>query len=93
LIIIFIIIQAVEYTNSTFTIADSVYGSIFFALTGLHGLHVMAAIILLSVSTFRIYTDQITSEHALSLDTSILYFHFTDVIWLILYGVLYYWGG
>lgn len=53
----------------------------------------MAAIVLLSVSAARIYTDQITSEHALGMDISILYFHFTDVIWLLLYLVVYFWGG
>jgi cytochrome c oxidase subunit 3 len=64
LIIIFLGIQYVEYTNSEFTIADSVYGTVFFSLTGLHGLHVMAAVILISVSIYRIYCDHITSEHA-----------------------------
>ena len=93
LIIIFVYIQSIEYYHSEFTIADSVFGSLFFTLTGLHGLHVKAAVLLLSVSTYRIYTDQITSSHALSLDTSILYFHGTDIIWLLLYAILYYWGA
>jgi len=93
LIFIFIIIQYIEYSNAEFTISDSVFGSVFFALTGLHGLHVMAAIILLSVSAIRVYTDQLTSEHCVGLDVSILYFHFTDIVWLGLYLVVYYWGG
>ena len=63
LIVIFIGIQYVEYSNAEFTISDSVFGSVFFVLTGLHGLHVFAAIILLSVSAYRVYTDQLTSEH------------------------------
>jgi cytochrome c oxidase subunit 3 len=93
LIIIFIAIQYVEYSNAEFSISDSVFGSVFFVLTGLHGLHVIAAIFLLSVSFIRVYTDQLTSEHCLGLDVSILYFHFTDIIWLLLYLVVYYWGG
>jgi len=93
LIAIFLYIQYIEYSNSEFTISDSVFGSVFFALTGLHGLHVLAAIILLSVAFARIYTDQLTTEHCLSLDLSILYFHFTDIVWLGLYLVVYYWGG
>lgn len=93
LIVVFVYIQSVEYFNSEFTIADSVYGGIFFALTGLHSLHVMAAIVLISVAMYRVYVDQITSEHALGLDTAILYFHFTDIVWLFLFAVLYYWGN
>jgi cytochrome c oxidase subunit 3 len=93
LIAIFLVIQYVEYSNTEFTISDSVFGSVFFALTGLHGLHVMAAILLLTVSMVRAYTDQFTSEHCLCLDISILYFHFTDIVWLGLYLIVYYWGG
>jgi cytochrome c oxidase subunit 3 len=93
LIFIFLVIQYVEYSNSEFTISDSVFGSVFFALTGLHGLHVMAAILLLFVAFIRIYNDQLTSEHCLGLDISILYFHFTDIVWLGLYLIVYYWGG
>ena len=93
LIMIFLTIQYVEYSNSEFTISDSVYGSIFFTLTGLHGQHVMAAVILISVAIYRIYIDQITSEHAQGLDKAILYFHKTDVVWQAVYVVLYYWGS
>lgn len=93
LILVFLFIQYVEYTNSEFTISDSVFGSVFFAVTGLHSLHVKAAVILISVATFRVYTDQLTSEHCLGLDVSILYFHFTDLIWILVYLCLYYWGG
>lgn len=93
LIIIFVGVQYVEYSYSEFSISDSVFGSTFFSLTGLHSLHVMAAIILLSVASYRIAQDNITSEHSIGLDVSIFYFHFTDVIWLFLYAVLYFWGG
>ena len=93
LIAVFIAVQYVEYSNAEFTISDSVFGIVFFVLTGLHGLHVKAAIILLSVSAVRVYTDQYTTEHCLGLDVSIIYFHFTDVVWLGLYLIVYYWGG
>lgn len=93
LIFIFIAIQYVEYSFAEFSISDSVFGSVFFVLTGLHGLHVLAAIFLLTISAIRVYTDQLTSEHCLGLDISILYFHFTDIVWLGLYLIVYYWGG
>ena len=41
----------------------------------------MAAVILISVAIYRIYVDQMTSEHALGLDVAILYFHKTDIVW------------
>jgi cytochrome c oxidase subunit 3 len=45
LIVIFIYVQFIEYTNAEFTISDSVFGSVFFILTSVHGLHVMVAIV------------------------------------------------
>jgi len=45
LTIIFLFLQYIEYNYAEFTISDSVYGSCFFAGTGLHGIHVMMAVI------------------------------------------------
>jgi cytochrome c oxidase subunit 3 len=43
--IFFVILQFTEYKYSPFTIADSAFGTCFFMLTGLHGLHVIAGVI------------------------------------------------
>ena len=60
---------------SEFTIADSVYGSTFFSLTGLHGIHIFVAVIFVGVATYRIFKDETSTEHALVLDTSLIYYH------------------
>ena len=90
---IFLGIQYIEYSTAEFTISDSVYGSSFYILTGTHMLHVIFAFLFQGVATYRIYTDSVTSEHALVLDTSLIYYHLVDVVWLVVYIVLYYWGG
>ena len=41
---VFLVYQAYEYTSSMFTITDSIYGAVFFSLTGLHGLHVFIGV-------------------------------------------------
>jgi len=43
-----------EYIASFFTIADSVYGSLFFSLTGLHGFHVFVGVIFLAMFVFNV---------------------------------------
>lgn len=93
LIFIFLSVQYFEYSYSPFTIADSVFGTVFYAITGLHCLHVIAAFIFILIVNIRIYLDQYTSEHSIGLDISILYFHFTDIVWLGVFFFLYYWGG
>jgi cytochrome c oxidase subunit 3 len=50
LALIFTIFQGIEYTVSSFTISDSVFGTCFFFGTGFHGLHVIIGTIFLSVA-------------------------------------------
>lgn len=88
----FLIVQYLEYTFNEFSINDSVYGSIFYALTGLHKLHVKFAFLFLFIAIFRIYNDSLTNEHALILDTSLIYYHLVDIVWLILYIIIYCWA-
>ena len=53
LAILFTKLQYMEYVESTFTIADSVYSSIFYLMTGFHGLHVIIGTIFLFVCLVR----------------------------------------
>ena len=92
LALIFTLFQAVEYKVSSFTISDAIYGSCFFFGTGFHGLHVIIGTLFLSVGLLRFYTYQITDHHHLGLESGILYWHFVDVVWLILYFAVYYLG-
>ncbi|MBY3556019.1 hypothetical protein HGI15_22005 [Modestobacter lapidis] len=46
---VFVICQLIEYANSTFTISDGVYGSVFFSGTGLHGFHMVMLVIMLGI--------------------------------------------
>jgi cytochrome c oxidase subunit 3 len=52
-----------EYVESSFTIADSVYGSTFFVATGFHGLHVLIGTTFLVVCFFRIISHHFTKHH------------------------------
>lgn len=90
--VLFVLCQGIEYTYCTYTIADSVYGSSFFFLTGLHGLHLIGGTFFLTLSFYRLITLQMTNTHHLGFETTILLWHFLDVVWLFLYIICYYWG-
>jgi len=61
--LIFTGLQALEYYEAPFTIADSVYGSTFFVATGFHGLHVIIGTLFLCVCFFRILDHHFTKHH------------------------------
>jgi len=94
LAILFTLIQVYEYKESYFSFSDGIYGSVFFILTGFHGLHVIVGTIMLTVSYYRIRFDRKTKFHShIGLELSIWYWHFVDVVWLYLYVIVYYWGN
>lgn len=86
-------LQVFEYFNTNFTIADSVFGSVFFCSTGLHGLHVIVGTLFILVGFFRIISYQLTNRHHQGFEAAILYWHFVDVVWLFLFIAVYYWSG
>nr|YP_009629590.1 cytochrome c oxidase subunit III [Lecanora saxigena]QBP39475.1 cytochrome c oxidase subunit III [Lecanora saxigena] len=93
LALIFTALQALEYTVSSFTFSDSTYGSCFYFGTGFHGLHVMIGTAFIAVGLWRYLAYHFTEHHHLGLESSILYWHFVDIVWLILFISMYYWGS
>ena len=93
LALIFTGLQYIEYCEAGFTIADSVYGTVFFASTGLHGIHVIVGTIFILVGFIRILNYHLTDTHHIGHEAGILYWHFVDVVWLFLFIAVYYWGG
>jgi cytochrome c oxidase subunit III len=85
--------QVFEYAalfQENLTISSNVYGSVFFLATGFHGLHVtggLIAFMLLMGRTFLART--FTHEQAVSAVVVSYYWHFVDVVWIALFGVIY----
>lgn len=93
LALIFTALQGVEYSVSSFTISDGIFGSSFYFGTGFHGLHVMIGTAFIAVGLWRILAYHSTDNHHLGMESGILYWHFVDVVWLFLYISIYYWGS
>nr|UAV89295.1 cytochrome c oxidase subunit 3 [Cladonema multiramosum] len=89
---IFTALQAMEYVEAPFSIADSVYGSTFFVATGFHGLHVIIGTIFLFVCLIRLNYSHFTQSHHFGFEAASWYWHFVDVVWLFLYVCIYWWG-
>jgi len=89
----FLWLQYTEYVLSPFTIADSSYGSCFYLATGFHGLHVFIGCCFLLFSYVRFFTFDYTQTRHLGFLFAIWYWHFVDVVWLLLYLIIYCWGS
>lgn len=91
--IVFIGGQIYEYyefiVGEGFTLTEGVYGSAFYGLTGLHGLHVTLGAVLIGIVFIRGLYGQYSSERHTSVSTVSMYWHFVDVVWIFLVVVLY----
>jgi cytochrome c oxidase subunit III len=86
--------QAYEYGHAyselNLKLSTGVYGSTFYMLTGFHGAHVTVGAIMLSVVLFRVLKGHFTPDHHFAFEAAAWYWHFVDVVWLLLF-VLVYW--
>lgn len=62
---------------------------LYWAMTGLHGLHVLIGICVLSVIAFLAHRGKFSSEYYNPVEVSGLYWHFVDIVWIFLYPLLY----
>ncbi len=90
---IFVGFQAEEYihawTELGLRLSTGIYGSTFFMLTGFHGLHVTIGAIMLLVIWLRCLKGHFTPERHFGFEAVAWYWHFVDVVWLILFVFVY----
>nr|YP_010954480.1 cytochrome c oxidase subunit III [Euparatettix tridentatus]WMV02044.1 cytochrome c oxidase subunit 3 [Euparatettix tridentatus] len=91
--IYFTILQAYEYMEAQFSIADSVYGTTFFMATGFHGIHVIIGTTFLLTCLTRHVWEHFSASHHIGFEAAAWYWHFVDVVWLFLYISIYWWGS
>jgi cytochrome c oxidase subunit 3 len=84
--------QAFEYLSlfrEGFNIASGIYGSVFFCITGLHGLHVTGGVVVLTGVLIRAFMGHFSSTNHFGVEGAVLYWHFVDAVWIALYVTLY----
>lgn len=89
----FLAMQWLEYNEAMFSIADGVYGSTFFMATGFHGMHVIVGTTFLFYVLLSLLSGSLLFNHHFSFEAAAWYWHFVDVVWLILFISVYWWGS
>lgn len=87
----FLVGQAIEWSNLEFGFTSGVYGGMFYLLTGFHGLHVFTGILLQSIIFFRSYIPGNYDSGHFGVNATSLFWHFVDVIWIVLFILIYLW--
>jgi cytochrome c oxidase subunit III len=68
---------------------ELLFFGLYFMMTGLHALHVLIGMILLSINFIKIGAEKVNQNHYLLLENSGLYWHLVDLIWIFLFPLLY----
>lgn len=85
----FLLIQLNEYANLGFTPQDRAFSGAFYTLTGFHGAHVLVGLIVLSMCLRRAYKNDFTATSHTPLAAGSYYWHFVDVVWVLLFLIVY----
>ncbi len=86
--------QAYEYTHLYFVdkiswAGSGIFGASFFTLTGMHGFHVAVGVVYLTVLLLQSIHGVYTKEKYFGLTAGTLYWHFVDIIWVVLFSIFY----
>jgi cytochrome c oxidase subunit 3 len=83
--------QAVEWGSLEFGFTSGVYGGTFYLLTGFHGLHIFTGVFLQSIMLIRSFIPGNYDKGYFGINATSLFWHFVDVIWIILFSLIYVW--
>ncbi len=84
------IYEFTEFHHAGLTLESSIFGSAFYVLTGFHGTHVFIGVIwLFSLFLASFKPGLVTKEKSLNVEIAGLYWHFVDIVWIVIFTVVY----
>jgi cytochrome c oxidase subunit 3 len=89
---VFLGFQAYEFTHFVregLGFTTNLFGSSFFTLTGFHGAHVFVGVVWLTTLLVRSFQGKLGPDKALNVEIAGLYWHFVDVVWIVIFTVVY----
>ncbi len=68
---------------------DILFFGLYFFMTGLHALHIIAGLVFIGIVFNRVIKDRITHDNFVHLENAGLYWHLVDIIWIFLFPLFY----
>ena len=87
--ILFLAGQLYDYSQLGFGIADGVFGTVFYTLTGFHGAHVFGGAVGLTIVLARALRGQFSARNHVAVEAVSMYWHFVDVVWIGVFSTIY----
>ena len=78
-----------EFAHLGLTPRTNIFGTTFFILTGIHGAHVTIGVIWMAFLAYSSNSGALRSDNALDLEIAGLYWHFVDIVWFVIFTVIY----
>ncbi|MEX2246085.1 MAG: cytochrome c oxidase subunit 3 [Dehalococcoidia bacterium] len=78
-----------EFNREGLSLSTNLFGTTFFVLTGFHGAHVTVGVLILLSMVAMEARGQLTPEHSLQVELAGLYWHFVDIVWIVIFTLVY----
>lgn len=78
-----------HFVHEGLTLQKNLFGTTFFVLTGTHGAHVAVGVLWLLTLWVRALQGKLTAANAMTVEITGLYWHFVDVIWIVIFTLVY----
>jgi|TARA_B100000959_G_scaffold178579_1_gene186752 heme/copper-type cytochrome/quinol oxidase subunit 3 len=78
-----------EFAHLGLTPRTNIFGTTFFILTGIHGAHVTIGVIWMAFLAYSSHNGALRPDNALDLEIAGLYWHFVDIVWIVIFTVIY----
>jgi cytochrome c oxidase subunit III len=88
----FLLLQLYDYSvlmHEGLTVSSTTFGTTYYTLTGFHFAHVFGGVLMLGVVLYRGMAGQFSSRHYDMVEATSLYWHFVDIVWILLFSILY----
>ncbi len=78
-----------EFNREGLSLSSNLFGTTFFVLTGFHGAHVMVGVLILLSLLVMAFRGRLTQAQSMNIELVGLYWHFVDVVWIIIFTLVY----
>ena len=78
-----------EFNHEGLSLSSNLFGTTFFVLTGFHGAHVTVGVLILLSLLVMAFRGRLTQSQSLNIELAGLYWHFVDVVWIVIFTLVY----